>query len=46
MGSAKRKPATMKVKQVETTNKKAIYITAGVAAGVVIILSALIIIFS
>ncbi len=46
MGSAKRKPATMRAKQEEVPNKKAIYITAGVAGAVIVILSVLIIIFS
>lgn len=46
MGSAKRKPATMKTKQEEAPNKKAIYITAGIAGAIIVVLAVLIIIFS
>ena len=46
MGAPKRKPATIKPKQQEEVNKKGLYIAGGIAVGVVVIVSALLIIFS
>ncbi|WP_213513596.1 hypothetical protein [Paenibacillus montaniterrae] len=46
MGATKRKPATIKPKQQEEVNKKALYWTIGSAVAVVVIISVLLIVFS
>lgn len=45
MGAPKRKPATLKQKQAEEVNKKGIYIAGGIAIGVIVIVSVLLILF-
>ena len=44
MGAPKRKPATIKQKQVEEVNKKGIIIAGSIAVGLIVIISVLLIV--
>jgi len=45
MAAPKRKPATLKQKQTEEVNKKGLFIAGGIAVGIIVIVSVLLILF-